>query len=357
MFISIGSGFIEPVNLRSTATYLVVFDPATTTRVAGTTVTVYDVPADFSDTIDPNETVPVVIEKPGQNGILTFAGTAQQRVSLKQETGSTLINQIVGCDVNASMLKPDSTVLAPATCMETNGVYRDRRAPDDGHVHVVDPVTTATGTLPLKLYSFSDVTSSIAFASPLLVALVPGQNARLTFTVAAQQHISLQSSGISGQVFGCDLNISIVNDADESVVVAPTCMEGNGLIGNTTRRDLPDCRRPGELGERHGDADSQRYDQVILMGPTVPTVYGPVQIDWFADIAANTLAASGLAVRVYVGGKLIWTASRISSGAPIGNALPFQDPAETNAAIAVMVGYGFKALFSPALMKKESCGK
>jgi hypothetical protein len=35
-------------------------------------------------------------------------------------------------------------------------------------------------------------------------------------------------------MFGCDLNISIVNDADESVVVAPTCMEGNGLIGNTT---------------------------------------------------------------------------------------------------------------------------
>jgi hypothetical protein len=65
----------------------------------------------------------------------------------------------------------------------------------------------------------------------------------------------------------------------------------------------------------------------------------------------------GLAVPAYVGGKLIWTASRIWNGAPLGNALPFQDPAETNAAVAVMAGYGFKDLFTPALMKKECCGK
>jgi YD repeat-containing protein len=234
MFISIGSGFMEPVNLRSTATYSVVFDPATTTQVAGATVTVYDVPADFGDTIDPDETVPVVIEKPGQNGTLTFAGTAQQRVSLKQETGSTLINQIVGCDVNASILKPDGTVLAPATCMESSGFIETAELATSGtYKIVIDPVSTATGTLPLKLYSFTDVTSSIAFASPLPVPLVPGQNASLTFTGADQQHITLQSSGISGQIVGCDLNVSIVRISDAMVVVPPTCMEGNGFIGNT----------------------------------------------------------------------------------------------------------------------------
>jgi hypothetical protein len=211
-----------------------VFDPATTTQVAGATVTVYDVPADFSDTIDPNETVPVVIEKPGQNGTLTFAGTAQQRVSLKQETGSTLINQIVGCDVNASILKPDGTVLAPATCMESSGFIETGELPTSGtYKIVIDPVSTATGALPVKLYSFTDVTSSIAFASPLPVPLVPGQNASLTFTGADQQHITLQSSGISGQIVGCDLNVSVVRISDAMVVVPPTCMEGNGFIGNT----------------------------------------------------------------------------------------------------------------------------
>ena len=37
-------------------------------------------------------------------------------------------------------------------------------------------------------------------------------------------------------MFGCDLNVSIVfvDGPNETVVVGPTCMEGNGLIGNTT---------------------------------------------------------------------------------------------------------------------------
>ena len=232
--VSTATGFMEPVNLRSTATYSLVFDPATTTQGAGGTITVYDVPADFSDTISPDQTVTVPITKPGQNGALTFAGTAQQRVSLKQETGSTLINQIAGCDVNATILNPDGTVLSPATCMEINGFIDAIDLPIAGtYKIVVDPVTTATGNLPLKLYSFIDVTGPIAFSSPLPVSLVPGQNARLTFTGAAQQHITLQSSGISGQIFGCDLNVSIVRVLDESVVVPTTCMEGNGFIGNT----------------------------------------------------------------------------------------------------------------------------
>jgi hypothetical protein len=36
---------------------------------------------------------------------------------------------------------------------------------------------------------------------------------------------------------------------------------------------------------------------------------------------------------------------------------PFQDPGETNAAIAVMAGYTFKDLFTPKLLAKECCGK
>ena len=157
--ISTATGFMEPVNLRSTATYSVVFDPSTTTQVAGGTITVYDVPADFSDTIAPDQTVTVPISKPGQNGALTLAGTAQQRVSLKQETGTTLHNQLAGCDVNATILNPDGTVLAPATCMETDGFIDAVDLPTAGtYKIVVDPVTTATGNLPLKLYSFTDVT-------------------------------------------------------------------------------------------------------------------------------------------------------------------------------------------------------
>jgi hypothetical protein len=166
-FVSTGSGFMEPVNLRVAATYSVVFDPSTTTQVAGGTITVYEVPADFSDTITPDETVTVEIIKPGQNGTLTFAGTAQQRVSL-QGTNGTIFGQIVGCDVNVSILKPDGTVLAPATCMEGTGFIDTVTLPTAGTYRiVVDPVTTAIGNLPLTLRSITDVTGTIGFGSPL----------------------------------------------------------------------------------------------------------------------------------------------------------------------------------------------
>ena len=231
--IATGSGFMEPVTVRSTATYSVVFDPSTTTQVAGGTFTVYDVPADVSGTITPDQPVTVGIIQPGQNGALTFAGTALQRVSL-QGTNGTIVGQITGCDVNISILKPDGTVLVPATCMEltpfidtvtlsTTGTYRI----------LVDPVSTAVGNLTLTLRSITDVSGTITPGSPVAIPLVPGQNARLTFTGTAQQRISLQSSGMIGQIIGCDVNVSIVNTVDESVVVAPTCMEGNAFIDTT----------------------------------------------------------------------------------------------------------------------------
>jgi len=64
--------------------------------------------------------------------------------------------------------------------------------------------------------------------------LVPGQNARLTFTGANQQPVSIQASGILGSVLGCDINVSILNDATEAVVLAPTCIEGNAFVEPTT---------------------------------------------------------------------------------------------------------------------------
>jgi hypothetical protein len=48
---------------------------------------------------------------------------------------------------------------------------------------------------------------------------------------------------------------------------------------------------------------------------------------------------------------------RKATGAPIGNSWSFQDPGETNAAVAVMMGWGFKDIFTNKLMKKECCGK
>jgi hypothetical protein len=59
--------------------------------------------------------VTVAITTPGQNGSLTFSGTAGTRISLRSING--LSGQILGCDVNVTVRKPDASTLV-AACME-----------------------------------------------------------------------------------------------------------------------------------------------------------------------------------------------------------------------------------------------
>ncbi len=236
------SGFLEPVTLRATATYSLIYDPTTTTQSAGATLTLNDVAPDFTATATPDQYVRVEIDDPGQNGILTFTGTAQQRISVQGAATSNPITGQFGCDVNASIIKPDGTVLGTAACMEGGGFIDATTLPVTGTYRIlIDPLTWSTGDLDVKLRFITDFTGSLTLGTPVSIPLVPGQNARLTFTGAAQQPVSIQASGIQGSVLGCDINVSIVNDATEAVVLAPTCIEGNAFVEPTI---LPDTGAP-----------------------------------------------------------------------------------------------------------------
>jgi large repetitive protein len=57
---------------------------------------------------------------PGQNGTVTFAGTAGERISLVGSNGMSA-QVSLACDVNVSILKPDGTTLVSPTCMEQSG--------------------------------------------------------------------------------------------------------------------------------------------------------------------------------------------------------------------------------------------
>jgi YD repeat-containing protein len=234
------SGFVDTVDLRSTATYSVVFDPSTTNATTGT-LTLYDVPADVSGTIVPTlagTSAPVAIGTPGQNGSLTFAGTAGQRISIKGTT--TGLTGQLGCDVNVSILKPDGSALGAATCMEGSGFMDIATLPAAGTYRIfVDPVGAATGTLTLTVYDVpSDFNATSApGGTPVTVEITtPGQNGAVTFAGTALQRISLEGAAggtIGGQFIGCDVNVSILNP-DNSVLAAATCMEGGGFIDVTT---------------------------------------------------------------------------------------------------------------------------
>src|SRR5439155_5100547 len=141
-----------------------------------------DVPPDVTTTITPGG-APVTVTTgpvPGQNALLTFNGTANQRVSLK------LSNVTIGtsscCSARVSILKPDGSALVYATPFGTSGGFVDTRAlPVSGtYTILVDPQLTDVGSATLTLYDVPpDVTGTMTpGGAPLTVSMgpVPGQN-------------------------------------------------------------------------------------------------------------------------------------------------------------------------------------
>jgi hypothetical protein len=140
------NSFIEPTALPTTGTYTIVLDPDGTST-GSQTLTLYNVPADFSGTITPGgSSVTVTTTVPGQNGALTFSGSSGQRISL-QGTSGTFWN---GAYVN--ILNPDGTALFNGY-MYGSGFIDVQTLPSTGtYTIVVNPDNTGTGSLTLTLY-------------------------------------------------------------------------------------------------------------------------------------------------------------------------------------------------------------
>jgi YD repeat-containing protein len=188
-------GFIDTLTLPVNGTYTVLVDPALDS-LNSVTVTLYDVPADVTGTISiGGSAVPVNITTPGQNGLLTFSGTAGQRVSLTMVAGALTSG-------TATIRKPDASTLASGSFGNGTSLVEPATLPTTGTYSIfVDPLAASTGTITLTLNSVpADITGTITpGGSPVLVTLTaPGQKARLTFTGSANQRVSL--SGTTGPV-------------------------------------------------------------------------------------------------------------------------------------------------------------
>src|SRR4051794_37811659 len=85
---TLGSGGIDTATLSSAGTYTIRASPAF--WATGTlTFKLYDVPADVSGSIVAGgSSVSVTLSSPGQNGTLTFSGSAGDRVSMKVVSGT-----------------------------------------------------------------------------------------------------------------------------------------------------------------------------------------------------------------------------------------------------------------------------
>ncbi|HEV7566349.1 MAG TPA: PA14 domain-containing protein [Microbacteriaceae bacterium] len=186
------SGLIDTKTLSSSGTYTIKLLPYLNTT--GTvTVTLYSVPADVTGPIAAGgSSVGVTLSTPGQNGRLTFSGTAGDRVFLKAVNGTLSSN---GSKLtSASILNPDGSSLGSADYIGSgsSGFVDTKTLPTTGTYTVfVNPADDTTGTTTLTLYDVpADVTGGISLDGPAVrVPLSVGQNAALPFGGAAGQTI------------------------------------------------------------------------------------------------------------------------------------------------------------------------
>jgi hypothetical protein len=215
-------GFIDSNVLVDSGTYTISVDPVR--ELTGSmTLTLYNVSADAtaSASID-GPPVTVTVGTPGQIGAVTFAGTAGPRVGIN-------LTSVSISSSNVSVLNPDESVLIPATSMTTSGKFLDAELAAAGtHTVRIDPVGTATGSATVTLTTVpADVTSSITIGGPPVATSIPGagQRARLSFTAAAGQRVSVQLSAVT-----ISSSVVSIRRPDDTVLASATIGTSGGFI-------------------------------------------------------------------------------------------------------------------------------
>src|SRR5262249_26560209 len=189
--------FVDSTTIPVTGTYTLSIDPFNTN--IGTVTAVTYLFNDLSGTITTDGSpLTVTIPTPGQKGSLTFSRTAGNSISLNI-SGSTYGNSANG-PASLKINKPDGTNLV-STAFSIFGNFVDAtQLPVSGtYTIVVDPSRADTGSVTLKLYTFTDVTgtTTIGGASTTVTTTTPGQNAFVTFSGTAGQVVSVHFTGMT----------------------------------------------------------------------------------------------------------------------------------------------------------------
>jgi subtilisin family serine protease len=222
--------FLDVRTLPQTGTYTVFVNP-NSSYTGATTLNLYTVPPDLLVAGSAGgAAVGLSLTTPGQNGRITFTGSAGQRVSV-QLTSDTIKQAYV------SILKPDGTGVGSQTLMVTGGGFVDTRTlPVAGtYTVLVDPNTTATGSTQVTIYDVPpDASAAITpgGAPVTLATTTPGQNAVATFAGTAGRRVSLSL----GSVTMAQGKVSILNP--DGSTLAPVQFFGTGG-GFVDVRSLP----------------------------------------------------------------------------------------------------------------------
>jgi subtilisin family serine protease len=234
-----GGGFVDAKTLPVAGTYVILIDPQSN-AVGQATLTLYDVPPDAAASIVPGgSATTVAMTVPGQNGRLSFSGTAGRRISLM------LTNVSIGTSGSASakvsISTPSGGPLVAPTYFGTSGGFVDLTAlPATGtYTILIDPQSNSTGGVTATLYDVPpDASAALAVggSSATLSMGVPGQNGSATFTGAAGQGVTLRLTSVTIGTSGfSSAKISILKP-DGATLLSPTYF---GTSGKTIALQLP----------------------------------------------------------------------------------------------------------------------
>jgi subtilisin family serine protease len=138
-------GFVDTVTLPAAGIYAIAVDPQqANTGTVG--LTLYDVPADATAAATVGgAAVTIAMPVPGQNGAVTFSGTAGQTVTIK--LGSAALSQS-----KVTVLRPDGTALVAAQYIFSTGKTFQATLDASGtYTIAVDPQQAVTGSMTVTL--------------------------------------------------------------------------------------------------------------------------------------------------------------------------------------------------------------
>lgn len=183
------SAFLDTSSPSTGGTYTIL-GQTTASGAGGATLTLYDIPQDFMASIVPGgPAVTVKLSIPGQNAVLTFAGTGGEKVSLELTNGT-----FPACSPNVSILNPDGTVLFSDTCFGGGGFVSAQTLPATGTYRILlTAIDPGTGQLTARLYQVVNLTGTIVINGSAfnLNFITPGQVAALTFAGTANKKTTL----------------------------------------------------------------------------------------------------------------------------------------------------------------------
>jgi RHS repeat-associated protein len=190
-----GGGTIDTVTLPADGTYAVLVK--STGGTGSGTVTAYSAP-DVTGTVQPSAagSSQTATLGTGQNAVITFSGSAGDRVSVA--VGN--VSGFSGYWGAVYLYKPDGSQLAWANLYATGGFIDTQTLPTSGTYTIrVDPFGSQTGSARVTAYSVADLSGTLqpttAGAAQQLQFGTPGQQAPLTFSGTQGQRVSLAISG------------------------------------------------------------------------------------------------------------------------------------------------------------------